>query len=93
MIQPGDIVTFESDGAACRAEVFRLATEAEFRQAAAIADWDVSRFRNDGPWFWVAPYVNPGGYWLRPTSQLRLVDAEAELDAFLNRLFADGGGA
>jgi hypothetical protein len=91
MIQPGDIVTFESaPGCALRAEVFRCVTEDEFRQAARIAGWAVSRFGGDGPWFWVG--MEPGRWWLRPVSELRLVDVAAEVDGFLDRLFADGGG-
>ena len=93
MIQPGDVVEFESDGAVCRAEVFRRVTSGEFIQAAAIARWDLSRFGDVGPWFWVAPYVDQRGFWLRSVSELRLVDVEAEVDVFLERLFAEGGGA
>jgi hypothetical protein len=89
---PGDVVTFESpSGCALRAEVFRYATEDEFRQAAQIAGWVVSRFRDDGPWFWVE--VEPARWWLRPVSALRRVDAEAEVDEFLEGLFGGSGSA
>jgi hypothetical protein len=92
VIQPGDVVTFErAPGVVLRGEVFRAPTETEFAEAARIAGWDLSRFRDDGPWFLVE--VGRGRFWFRPASELRRVDAECEVDEFLAQLFGGSGSA